>query len=80
MESGFSKLWLDAQQLPRQIRQVSEYLMSEAQRTSPAWNRGWQCGMWDVRRNSIPFPLPVPPSMDLLVGAQVAAFWRCGTA
>ncbi len=68
------KLWLDTQQLPRQIRQVSEYLMSEAQRACPAWDRGWQCGMWDVRRNSIPFPLSVPPRMDLLVSAQVAAF------
>lgn len=68
------KLWFDAPRLPRQIRQISEYLMAQAQLVSPDWDSGWQCGMWDIRRKNTPIPLPVPQSMDAIVGAQVAAF------
>jgi hypothetical protein len=66
------KLWLNAAKPTRQFRQAV-YYMTEMGRNE-GWDEEWQPAVWDVRRQSVLTPVPLPREFGLAMEGQAAAF------
>ena len=66
------KLWLPAPRPTRSFRQVVQYLTTKNE--YPGWRQDWQMALWDVRREEVLPPVPIPRDFALAVEGQAMAF------
>ena len=70
------KIWWNAPRPTRSFRQAIQHL---TERGRGDWYQEWQSGFWDVRREEVLPPVPMPRDFALAIEGQAMAFqqiWR----
>ncbi|MBM3926714.1 MAG: hypothetical protein FJ320_12205 [SAR202 cluster bacterium] len=74
-EGSFAlKLWFNAGKPTRQFRQAVQFMTCMGRDGS--WREEWQPAVWDVRRQAVLPPIPIPKEFGLALEGQSAAFQR----
>jgi hypothetical protein len=71
-ESFALKLWFNAGKPTRQFRQAVYYMTDRVR--NGGWREDWRLGVWDLRRQVILMPTPLPREFGLALEGQAAAF------
>lgn len=69
------KLWLNAPRATRGFRQAIKYMM-EMGSSQAAWRQDWQAAIWDVRREEVLPPVPIPKDLGRALAGQAGAFQK----